>query len=52
MPSPSAFSKFGLSILKFFKDDKYFMYSKNYFGIFKSQISINKLDNLSKQKMF
>ena len=27
MPSPSASSKFGLSILKFFKHTKFFMYS-------------------------
>ena len=36
MPSPSASSKFGLSILKFFKHVQFFMYTQNHFGILKS----------------
>ena len=36
MPSPSASSKFGLSILKFFKHAQFFMYTQNHFGILKS----------------
>ena len=36
MPSPSAFSKFGSSILKFFKHAQFFMYTQNHFGILKS----------------
>ena len=36
MPSPSAFSKFGLSILNFFKHAQFFMYTQNHFGILKS----------------
>ena len=36
MPSPSAFSKFGSSILKFFKHAHFFMYTQNHFGILKS----------------
>ena len=36
MPSPSAFSKFGSSILKFFKHAQFFVYTQNNFGILKS----------------
>ena len=36
MPSPSASSKFGSSILKFFKHAHFFMYTQNHFGILKS----------------
>ena len=36
MPSPSAFSKFASSILKFFEHPQFFMYSQNHFGILKS----------------
>ena len=36
MPSPSAFSKFGLSMIKFFKHAQFFMYTQNHFGILKS----------------
>ena len=36
MPSPSASSKFGSSILKFFKRAQFFMYTQNHFGILKS----------------
>ena len=36
MPSPSAFLKFGLSILNFFKHAQFFMYTQNHFGILKS----------------
>ena len=36
MPSPSASSKFGSSILKFFKHAQFFMYTQNHFGILKS----------------
>ena len=36
MPSPSAFSKFGSSILKFFKHPQFFRYTQNNFGILKS----------------
>ena len=36
MPSPSASSKFGLSILNFFKHAQFFMHTQNHFGILKS----------------
>ena len=36
MPSPSASSKFVLSVLKFFKHAQFFMYTQNHFGILKS----------------
>ena len=36
MPSPSAFSKFGSSILKFFKHAQSFMYTQNHFSILKN----------------
>ena len=36
MPSPSASSKFGSSILKIFKHAQIFMYTQNHFGILKS----------------
>ena len=36
LPSPSASSKFGSSILKFFKHAQFFMYTQNHFGILKS----------------
>jgi len=36
MPSPSASSKFGSSILKFFGHAQFFMYTQNRFGILKS----------------
>ena len=36
MPSPSAFSKFSSSILKFFKHAQFFVYTQNHFGILKS----------------
>ena len=36
MPSPSADSRFALSILKFFKHAQFFMYTQNHFGILKS----------------
>ena len=36
MPSPFAFSKFGLSILNFFKHAQFFMYTQNHLGILKS----------------
>ena len=36
MPSPSASSKFGLSVLKFFKHAQFFMYTQNHFVILKS----------------
>ena len=36
MPSPSASSKFGLSILNFFGHAQFFMYTQNHFGILKS----------------
>ena len=51
MPSLSALSKFGLSILKFFKHAQSFMYTQNYFGILE-KISLHKLAHLSIQKMF
>ena len=52
MPSPSAFSKFGLSILNFFKHAQFFMYTQNHFGILKSKILLHKLAHLSTPKMF
>ena len=36
MPSPTTSSKFGLSILNFFKHAQFFMYTQNHFGILKS----------------
>ena len=36
VPSPSAFSKFGLSILNSFKHAQFFTYTQNHFGILKS----------------
>ena len=36
MPSPSAFSKFSSSILKFFKHAQFFVYTQNHLGILKS----------------
>ena len=36
MPSPSTSSKFGSSILKFFKHAQFFMYTQNRLGILKS----------------
>ena len=36
MPSPSAFSKFGSSVLNFFKHAQFFMYTQNHFAILKS----------------
>ena len=36
MPSPSAFSKFVLSILKFFKHAQSYVYTQNHLGILKS----------------
>ena len=36
MPSPSAFSKFGSSILKSFKHAQFFMYTQNHFSILKN----------------
>ena len=36
MPSPSASSKFGLSILNFYKHAQFFKYIQNHFGILKS----------------
>ena len=33
MPSPSAFSKFSSSILKFFKHAQFFVYTQNHLGI-------------------
>ena len=35
MPSPSVSSKFGSSMLKFFKHAQFIMYTQNYFGILK-----------------
>ena len=52
MPSPSAFWKFGLSILNFFKHAQFFMYTQNHFGILKSKILLHKLAHLSTPKMF
>ena len=50
--SPSAFSKFGLSILNFFKHAQFFMYTQNHFGILKSYILLHKFAHLSTPKMF
>ena len=36
LSSPSAFSKFGSSLLKFFRHAQFFMYTQNHFGILKS----------------
>ena len=36
MLNPSASSKFGLTILKFFMDAQFFMYTQNHFGTLKS----------------
>ena len=47
MPSPSADSKFVLSILKFFKHAQFFMNTQNHFGILKSEILLHKLAHLS-----
>ena len=47
MPSPSAFSKFGSSILNFFKGAQFFMHTQNDFGILKSWISLRELAHLS-----
>ena len=52
MPSPSAFSKFGSSILKFFKHAQFFMYTQNHFGILKSWILLHKLAHLGILKLF
>ena len=52
VPSSSAFSKFGLSILKFFKHAQFFMYTQNHFGVLKIWISLHKLAHLSLPKMF
>ena len=52
MPSPSAFSKFGSSILNFFKGAQFFMHTQNDFGILKSWISLHELAHLSIPKMF
>ena len=52
MPSPSASSKFGSSILKFFKHAQFFTYAQIPFGILKSKISLHKLAQLGIPKMF
>ena len=52
MPSPSASSKFGLSILKFFKHAQFFMYTQNHFDILKIWISLHKLAHLSIPNIF
>ena len=51
MPSPSASSKFVLSVLKI-KHAQFFMYTQNHFGIIKSWILLHKLAHLSIPKMF
>ena len=52
MPSPSASSKFGLSILNFLKHAQFFMYTQNHFGILKSYVLLHKFAHLSTPKMF
>ena len=52
MPSPSADSKFVLSILKTFKRSQFFNCTQNVFGILKSGILLHKLDHLSIIKTF
>ena len=52
MPSPSADSKFVLSILKFFKHAQFFNHTQNIFGMLKSGILLHKLDYLSILKIF
>ena len=52
MPSPSADSKFVLSILKFFKHAQFVKYTQNNFGILKSDILLYKLAHLSILKIF
>jgi hypothetical protein len=47
MPSPSANSKFVLSIPKNFKHTQFFNHTQNVFGILKSGILLHKLDYLS-----
>jgi hypothetical protein len=47
MPSPSADSKFVLSISKIFKHTQFFNHTQNFFGIPKSGILLHKLDYLS-----
>ena len=52
MPSPSADSKFVLSIPKIFKHTQFFNHTQNVFGILKSGILLHKLDYLSILKTF
>ena len=52
MPSPSANSKFVLSIPKIFKHTQFFNHTQNVFGILKSGILLHKLDYLSILKTF
>ena len=52
MPSPSADSKFVLSIPKNFKHTQFFNHTQNVFGILKSGILLHKLDYLSILKTF
>ena len=52
VPSPSAFSKFVLSTLKFFKHTQFLKYPQNNFGILKSEILLHKLAHLSIPKTF
>ena len=47
MPSPSADSKFVLSIPKIFKHTQFFNHTQNIFGILKRGILLHKLDYLS-----
>ena len=52
MPSPSADSKFVLSTLKSFKHTQFLKYTRNAFGILKSEILLQKLAHLSVLKIF
>ena len=52
MPSPSADSKFVLSIPKIFKHTQFFNHTQNVFSIFKSGILLHKLYYLSILKTF
>ena len=52
MPSPSADSKFVLSIPKIFKQTQFFNHTQNVFVILKSGILLHKLDYLSIVKTF
>ena len=52
MPSPSADSKFVLSVLKFFGHTHFFKYTQNDFGIPKIGTLLHKLFRLSIPKTF